>query len=418
MSEQQPYAWYVGIDWASESHQVCVLDGAGARAGARAFEHSGPGLAALAEWLLEVTGAGPERIAVAIEVPRGAVVESLVERGFAVFALNPKQLDRFRDRHTVAGAKDDRRDARVLADSLRTDQPAFWPVRPDAPHIVELRELSRLADELQQETRRLANRLRDQLLRFYPQLLPLCPAADEPWLWTLLSQAPTPAEGRGLSPRALARLLQAHRIRRLTPEAVLAALQTPPLPVQPGTVAAARTHIALLLPRLRLVHEQRGRIEQHIETLLAAVGTEEGIEGPRPEHRDVEILRSLPGIGRLVAATLLGEAAQPLAARDYDTMRALAGSAPVTKQSGKRRVVSMRYACHQRLRQAVYHWARVSVQCDEPSQGHYRALRARGHNHARALRGVADRLLGILIAMLKTGTLYDPMRRRAATQTA
>lgn len=417
MSEQR-YAWYVGIDWASESHQVCVLDGAGARAGERAFEHSGPGLAALADWLLAVTGAGPEHIAVAIEVPRGAVVESLVERGFAVFALNPKQLDRFRDRHTVAGAKDDRRDALVLGDSLRTDQPAFWPVRPDAPHIVELRELSRLADELQQETRRLANRLRDQLLRFYPQLLPLCPAADEPWLWTLLSQAPTPAEGQGLSPRALARLLQAHRIRRLTPEAVHAALQTLPLPVQPGTVAAGRTHIALLLPRLRLVHEQRGRIEQHIETLLAAVGSEEGIEGPRPEHRDVEILRSLPGIGRLVAATLLGEAAQPLAARDYDTVRALAGSAPVTKQSGKRRVVSMRYACHQRLRQAVYHWARVSVQCDEHSQGHYRALRARGHNHARALRGVADRLLGILIAMLKTGTLYDPMRRRAATQTA
>ena len=163
MSEQ-PYAWYVGIDWASESHQVCVLDAAGARVGERSFEHTGPGLAALADWLLERPGAMAAHIAVAIEVPRGAVVETLVERGFAVFALNPKQLDRFRDRHTVAGAKDDRRDARVLADSLRTDQPAFRPVRPEAPPIVELRELSRLADELQQETRRLANRLRDQLL--------------------------------------------------------------------------------------------------------------------------------------------------------------------------------------------------------------------------------------------------------------
>lgn len=414
---EPPYAWYVGIDWASESHQVCVLDGAGTRAGERAFEHSGPGLAALAEWLVEVAGAGPEHIAVAIEVPRGAVVETLVERGFAVFALNPKQLDRFRDRHTVAGAKDDRRDALVLADSLRTDQPAFRPVRPDEPHIVDLRELSRLADELQQETRRLANRLRDQLLRFYPQLLPLCPAADEPWLWALLSQAPTPEQGQRLSVRAVERLLQAHRIRRLTPEAVHTALQSPPLRVQPGTVAAAATVIAFLLPRLRLVHEQHGRIEQQIEALLAVMSSEEGAEGPRPEHRDVEILRSLPGIGRLVAATLLGEAAQPLAARDYDTIRALAGAAPVTRTSGKRRVVSMRYACHQRLREAIYHWARVSVQRDEHSQWHYRALRARGHNHARALRGVADRLLDVLIAMLKTGTLYDPMRRRPAAQT-
>ena len=188
--------------------------------------------------------------------------------------------------------------------------------------------------------------------------------------------------------------------------------------MQPGTVAAAATHIALLLPRLRLVHEQRGRIEQRIAAVLAAVGREEEAEGPRPEPRDVEILRSLPGIGSLVAATLLGEAPQPLAARDYDTVRALAGAAPVTRKSGKRRVVTMRYACHQRVRQAIYHWARVSVQCDEHSQGHYRALRACGHNHARALRGVADRLLGILIAMLKTRTLYDPMRRRAATQIA
>lgn len=417
MSESS-YAWYVGIDWGSESHQVCVLDGAGARVRERPFEHSGPGLAALAEWLVEVTGAEPQHLAVAIEVPRGAVVELLVERGFAVFAVNPKQLDRFRDRHTVAGAKDDRRDAWVLADSLRTDQPAFRRVGPDAPHIVELRELSRLAEELQQETRRLANRLRDQLLRFYPQLLPLCPAADEPWLWALLSQAPTPEQGRRLSARAVERLLRAHRIRRWTSTAVRAALQSPPLPVQPGTMAAGATHIALLLPRLRLVHEQRGRIEQRLDALLAAVEGEAEAAGPRPEHRDVEILRSLPGIGRLVAATLLGEAAQPLAARDYATIRALAGAAPVTKQSGKRRGVSMRYACHQRVRQAVYHWARVSVQCDAPSQSHYRALRARGHNHARALRGVADRLLSILIAMLKTGTLYDPQHRRAATQTA
>jgi len=412
------YTGYVGIDWGSERHQVCVLDGTGTPLGERAFEHSGPGLAALADWLLTVTGAPPAHLAVALEVPRGAVVETLVERGFAVFALNPKQLDRFRDRYTVAGAKDDRRDARVLGDALRTDRPAFRPVRPDDPHLVELRELSRLGDDLQEELRRLANRLRDQLLRFHPQLLQLCPAADEPWLWTLLSHAPTPAQGQRLSLRAVARLLQTHRIRRLTPDAVRTALQCPPLSVQPGTVAAAVTHIGLLLPRLRLVHAQRRQLERRIAAALDAVGTAEGVEGPRPEPRDVEILRSLPGIGNLVAATLLGEAAQPLATRDYATVRALAGAAPVTKQSGKHRVVAMRYACHQRLRQAIYHWARVSVQCDERSQWHYRALRARGHNHARALRGVADRLLSLLIAMLKTGTLYDPARRRAVTQTA
>jgi transposase len=409
---EAPYAYYVGVDWASEAHRVYLLDAAGQRLGERSVEHTGPGLSTLVDWLLTVSRAEPAGIAVAIEVPRGAVVETLLERGFPVFAINPKQLDRFRDRHTVAGAKDDRRDAWVLADALRTDPRAFRPLMPDDPRIIRVRELSRVADELQQEARRLANRVRDQLLRFYPQLLRLCPAADEPWFWALLSQAPTPAQGQRLPRRAVERLLRTYRIRRLTAEAVLAEVQAPALRVSPGTVDAATTHIALLLPRLRLVSEQQTQVARQIEGVLTELASaEEEAEGPAREHRDVEILRSLPGLGRLIAAALLGEAAQPLATRDYHTLRAVTGLAPVTLQSGKRWRVAMRYACHGRLRQAVYHWARVSVQCDPQSRAHYAALRARGHNHPRALRGVADRLLAVLIAMLKTDSLYDPTRR-------
>ncbi len=405
-------AYSVGIDWASEAHCICLLDAEGRRLGERSVEHTGPGLAALVDWLLTLTGAEPAHIAVAIEVPRGAVVETLLERGFQVFAVNPKQLDRFRDRHTVAGAKDDRRDAWVLADALRTDPHAFRQLGLDDPRIIRVRELGRVADELQQEARRLANRVRDQLLRFYPQLLRLCPAADEPWFWALLAKAPTPAHGQHLRRRAVERLLESYRIRRLPAEAVLAEMTAPALRVSPGTVEAATTHIALLLPRLQLVHEQRAQVERQIEAVLTELaGAEERAEGPCREHRDVEILRSLPGIGRLVAATMLGEAAQPLAARDYHTLRALTGLAPVTGRSGKRWRVAMRYACHRRLRQAVYHWARVSVQCDAHSRAHYAALRARGHTHPRALRGVADRLLAVLIAMLKTDSLYDATRR-------
>jgi len=148
--------------------------------------HTSAGLAALAEKLAALSPEAPERVAVAIEVPRGPVVETLLERGFHVFALNPKQLDRFRDRHTVAGAKDDRRDAWVLADSLRTDQPSFRRVHLDDPLIIELRELSRLDDDLREELSRLSNRLRAQLHRFCPETLALCPAADEPWFWALL----------------------------------------------------------------------------------------------------------------------------------------------------------------------------------------------------------------------------------------
>src|SRR5262249_47119959 len=118
-----PYAWFVGIDWGSQQHQVCVLDRDRRRVGARAVDHNGASLAQLAAWRWTVSAGHPQRVAVAIEVPRGALVAGLIERGFHVFALNPKQLDRFRDRHSVAGAKDDRREAFGLADSVRTDRP-------------------------------------------------------------------------------------------------------------------------------------------------------------------------------------------------------------------------------------------------------------------------------------------------------
>lgn len=404
---ESEYLYRVGIDWASEHHQVCIVDRAGRRT-EFTVPHTSAGLTALAAQLAALSPDAPAQVAVAIEVPRGPVVETLLERGFHVFALNPKQLDRFRDRHTVAGAKDDRRDAFVLADSLRTDQPAFRRVHLGDPLIVELRELSRIDDDLQEELSRLSNRLRDQLHRFCPETLALCPAADEPWFWALLDRArarrPTP-----LSLKAVAAVLKTHRIRRLPAETVHAAVQVPPLRVAPGTIDAAWAHIALLLPRLRLAHEQRHRtVASRIDALLAGLAHED-VPG---EHRDVTILRSLPGVGRLVAATVLAEAAQALAERDYQTLRTQGGPAPVTRRSGKRTVVTMRRACNPRLRDAFYHWARTSIQADARCRAHYDRLRQGGHDHPRALRGVADRSLEVLIAMLTSRTLYDPQRRR------
>jgi Transposase len=194
-----PYEWFVGIDWGSQRHQVCVLDRDRRRVGERAIDHDGASLAQLAAWLWTVSAGQPQRVAVAIEVPRGAIVEGLLERGFHVFALHPKQLERFRDRHSVAGAKDDRRDAFVLADAVRTDQPSFRRLQLDAPQLLRLRELSRAEETWLEDFRRSANRLQDQLHRFYPQMLQLCSAADASWLWDLIDLAPTPAHAALLS---------------------------------------------------------------------------------------------------------------------------------------------------------------------------------------------------------------------------
>src|SRR4028119_1497410 len=160
--------WFAGVDWGSEKHQVCLLDDAGAVVGERAFRHDAAGLAALCVRLRSIAGdAGA--VAVAIEVPHGPVVDALLDRGFAVHAINPKQLDRLRDRFSVAGAKDDRRDARVAAAGLRTDPHLFRPLQVGDPAVIELREWSRLAEGLQQERVRLANRIRQQLWRHSPQ---------------------------------------------------------------------------------------------------------------------------------------------------------------------------------------------------------------------------------------------------------
>src|SRR5215207_10766771 len=189
----ETFRWFAGIDWGSAKHQVCLLDEAGTVMGERAFAHGGAGLAALCDWLMSMPGdAGA--VAVAIEVPHGPVVDALLDRGFAVYAINPMQLDRLRDRFSVAGAKDDRRDARVAAAGLRTDRPLFRPVAASDPAVIELREWSRLAEELQQERVRLANRVRQQLWRYYPQLLALSDDMTAEWLLALWSMAPTPAK--------------------------------------------------------------------------------------------------------------------------------------------------------------------------------------------------------------------------------
>jgi transposase len=252
--------------------------------------------------------------------------------------------------------------------------------------------------------------LRNQVHRLVPELLALCPGADEPWFWALLQIAPTPAAQRRLTRARVDHLLRAHRIRRWRGTDVVARLQAPLFPHAPGVVEATAAQIHLILPRLEVVHTQQLACGRQLEQLLQQLRDRPREADQRGEHRDIAILESLPGVGRKVAVTMLAEAAEPLAQRDYDRLRAHMGTAPVTTASGKRRLVSMRRACNRRLRWAAYHWGRASVQHDAPSAAYYRDLRARGHRHGRALRSVVDRWLRILIAMLRQNTLYDASR--------
>jgi transposase len=405
--------WFAGVDWASEKHRVCLLNANGQAVGERDVDHTGAGLSELCSWLLEKTGAAPGQIAVAIEVPHGPVVEALLERGFAVYAINPKQLDRFRDRFTVAGAKDDSRDAHVLGDALRTDRHALRRLAVQDPLLIELREWSRMTEDLQQERNRLANRVREQLWRYYPQALEIGDDLAADWFLDVWQQIPRPAKAARISEKTVARILKARRIRCIDAAEVLRILRQTPLVVAPGTAEAASAHIDTVAARIRLVNQQIKQAHRKLDELCAQLeAPTESAPGQICEQRDVTILRSSPGIGRIVLATLLAEASEPLQRRDYHALRTLSGQAPVTRRSGKQCFVIRRRACNKRLENALYHWARVAMQHDPISRCRYAELRRRGHSHGRALRGVGDRLLYVLCKLLERQVLYDPDHTR------
>jgi transposase len=407
---QEKIAWFAGIDWATEHHRVGLTDADGNNYLERDFEHDGTGLRKLCDWLIEKTGAAPEEIAVAIETPRGPVVEALLERGFQVYAINPKQLDRFRDRFTVAGAKDDSRDTRVLCSSLRTDRQAFRRLKVEDPLIIELREWSRMHDELKAERNRLSNQARQQLWRYYPQAIELANGdLAEDWFLDLWSLAPTPAAAAKVSEPAVGRILKKHRIRRVRAARVLEILRQAPLPVASGTTEAAVAHLRALAERLLLVNRQRRDVVRQLDRLQDAIAAAaENEPGQICGQRDMAILRSLTGLGRIIIATLLAEASETLRQRDYHVLRACSGQAPVTIRSGKSCYVVRRHACNERLADALYQWARVASQRDPTSKRQYAALRARGIRHGQALRTVGDRLLYMLCTLLTRQTLFDP----------
>jgi transposase len=415
--------WFAGIDWASQEHVVTLCDSRGKKMGERKFAHSGTGISDMIAWLLKASEGEPGKVHVAIETPHGPIVEALLERGFNVYSVNPKQLDRFRDRFTVSGAKDDSLDAYVLADSLRTDMHLFRQLIIVDPLIIELREWSRIDEQLKAERVRLTNRLRDQLWRYYPQMLDLADDLGADWFLDLWKAAPTPEKAARVREAAVTRILKSHRIRRFDAAHVISELRKSALSVAPGTAEAATGHIGVVVGQLRLINRQLRDAALQLDRLCkklaepAAGGDGENVSGQWQEHRDVTILDSLPGVGRTVLVTMLAEAPDALQRRDYHALRNLCGSAPVTRRSGKSCMVMRRRACNRRLSNAAFHWAQTAARCDPASKTKYDALRARGHNHARALRSVVDRLLYVACAMLENRALFDPSlaEKKAAT---
>lgn len=408
---------FVGIDWATAEHQVCALDPSGKLLGEKSFEHTGEGLTELVTWLEKIGGGSLEGVSVSIETTHGAVVETLIERGARVFSINPKQLDRFRDRFSPAGAKDDRRDARVLADSLRTDMKAFRLIALPPESIVLLREWSRMYDEIVEDVVRQTNRFREQLTRYYPQILRLG-EPDQLWVLEIWRLIQTPAAAPCTRLASIGRILRRHRVQRFNAKEVRDILGAKPFVSAPGTLEAATTHARFAVEQLELLVPKRNECKRKLSKLLKTPATEATAEGEEIEQRDAAIIQSIPGVGTIVASTLLSEAHDALQRRDYHSLRTLSGVAPVTRQSGKTKAVAMRRACNLRLRNACYHWARVAMQWDPCLKEKYHRHRTNGRDHGTTLRILADYLLKVLCSMLRKRTLYDPRRNEGRLSAA
>lgn len=398
------------VDWGYQSHSACVVDEDGKAVTEFKVDNTPEGMADLVSRFTRACVGDRGSLLVGIETQQCPAVDALLDAGFSLFTLNPKQIDRFRDRYSPAGAKDDARDGFVGANALRTDPDAFHRIEPDPPAVMTLREWTRADQELGEDLVALSNRLWAQVMRVAPHWLKLCEAANEPWFWSLLELAPTPLAAATLTAKQVGLVLRHHRIRRVHEAEVLRVWRTPCPGITPAVQQAVAARIVTLLPRLRVVHEERDMALAQIKRCLEACKPELSDGTNRPD--DVSILLSQPGIGDRVAAGLIAEAGRCLRERNLQAFRAQSGTCPVTKSSGKSRRVVMRRACQRRLRDVCFWWSRSAIVQDPHCKEHYAALRRRGHSRARCYRTLADRNVSRLFTMLERRTLYDPNYRR------
>lgn len=389
---------FVGVDWAEAHHDVCVLDEQGAVLGRRRVPDGVAGVAELHALVAEHAD-DPEAVAVGIELDRGLLVGSLVAAGYQLYAVNPMASARYRERHAVSGAKSDRGDAKMLADLVRTDRQNHRLIAGDSELVESIKVLARSHQSAIWSRQRQLNSLRSALREFHPAALAAfgTDLASGDAL-AVLAIASTPALGQQLSLSKIASALRrGGRQRNIEARAgeIQAALRSDQLTAGERLTDAygvvVRSTVAVIVS---LTHE--------IAVIEEALG--EGFDG----HPDAKIVRSLPGLGTVLGARVLGEFGDDRTRFSTAKCRKnFAGSAPITKASGRSLVVLARFARPRRLADALDQWAFCSISQSPGARRYYDQLRARNKTHRQALRQLSNRWVGILHICLDRNDLYD-----------
>ena len=389
----------VGDDWAEDHHDVEVQDETGRRLGRARLPE---GIAGITQLHGLIGGflpedAAPEQVVVGIETDRGGWVAALVAAGYQVFPVNPRQVARYRERHGTSGAKSDAGDAHTLADMVRTDRHQLRPIAADSALAEAVKVLARAHQRLVWDRSRQVLRLRAALLEFFPAALQAFDDLAAPDALELLAAAPDPASAARLQPsKLMAALKRAGRHRVADKATELQARLGADYLAQPSVIMDA--YAATVQATVAVI----GTLNAQIETLEAQVGAHFG------RHPDAEIYRSQPGLGGVLGARVLGEFGDdPGRYRDARARRNYAGTSPVTKQSGKKKVVAARFVRNDRLADPLHQQAFCALTASPGARAYYDQLRARGTGHHAALRQLSNRLVGILHGCLKTRTRYS-----------
>ncbi len=398
--------FFVGLDWASHHHAVCILDETGEARWQGSIEHSAAGLGELFRQLARF--GAPASLPVALERPSGLLVDTLVDAGYPVVPIHPNALKASRPRYSAAGGKSDPGDAYILADLLRTDGHRFRPLQPLADPTRALRALVRGRDALVAQRVALANQLRALLDRFWPGAAGIFADVDSPIALAFLARYPTPHSAERLGEKRLAQFLTQHAYcGRRSARDLLARLQTAPTSCVSEAEAetsgeVVRSLVAVLTP-----------LVTQIQQLAAAIGA------ALAQHPDGPVVQSLPRSGRVNAAQLLAELGDDRSRFSTpDQLAAEAGVAPVTRASGKHHAVGFRWACNKRLRQALTTFADNSRRGSAWAAAIYANARARGCDHPHAIRILGRAWVRILWRCWQDRTPYDAARHRGAQRLA
>ncbi|MER5224460.1 IS110 family transposase [Streptomyces flaveus] len=400
-----PAPVFCGVDWAEDHHDIALVDASGKQLAKQRINDDAEGFAQLIALLGEHGDRADAVIPVAIETSRGLLVACLRATGRPVFAINPLAVARYRDRHSVARRETDAIDAAVLANILRTDMAAHRPL-PAASELVQaIAVLARAQQDAVWDRGQASNKLRSQLHEFYPAILDAF-AAHKHGLCarearTILATAPTPTIAATLTRRRLQSLLKkAGRVRGIEAEAdrLHEVFQRDYLHQLPQVEAAFGQQTLALLRQLNTACLNADQLEESTAAAFA-------------EHPDASVIRSFPGLGPLTGARVLAEIGDDRSRfASADSLKAYAGSAPVTRASGKSRTVMSRRIKNQRLAATGYVWAFVSLTKSAGARAHYDRRREAGDRHVAAQRNLFNRFMGMLFYCLQHGQLYDELK--------